>query len=199
MSLNPIQICNQALLAIGSAPIVSLDDTSVESSVCRSCYDTNCQHVLFEYPWSCAIQTMQVTTQNAAPRVKGPGGNSDKYYTWTFPVDYLYFAGIIPEQDWFIEGTTLGFKRDGEVKYVTNQYPQTTSPVYLDDVVAAKMAADISKSLTGRLDVQGMHLKIYEAKLQHAIALEARTSGSASIALAQHRVSFWGNCWHSAR
>ena len=50
------EICNQALILLGQEPIITLDDSTKQSRLCKRLYQPVLEALLRAYPWTFAIK-----------------------------------------------------------------------------------------------------------------------------------------------
>ena len=61
LTSSQIEVCNKALLKIGSKTITS-EDTAVEARVCNAMYQITVDELLAAHTWSCAIKQAVLIT-----------------------------------------------------------------------------------------------------------------------------------------
>lgn len=103
-----VDICNRALLKIGSQRIISsLSQDSVEAKACNTIYNNTRDDLLRMAPWSCAMKTLNLvyitsapgTPENTSPATNlwQPGQPRPPWaYEYQYPVDCLRACWIIP-------------------------------------------------------------------------------------------------------
>lgn len=55
-----VDICNEALVAFGQEPIMTLDESSKSARRCKQLYDSTRQYLLSLHPWSFALQSINL-------------------------------------------------------------------------------------------------------------------------------------------
>lgn len=81
---SAIEICNQALLFVGTRTIASMEEPTPEASYCRQFYDQAVQVVLRDHPWGFA-QRREALAEALAPE----GWQSEYAYAYAYPLDCL--------------------------------------------------------------------------------------------------------------
>ena len=77
-----VQICNQALLLIGTRPIASLDEPTPEAAYCKRFYDQAVLSVLRDHPWGFAQRREKLA------EVRVPEGWQSAYRkAYAYPID----------------------------------------------------------------------------------------------------------------
>ena len=79
-----VQICNQALLHIGTRPIASLDEPTPEATYCKQFFDQAVLSVLADHPWGFAQRREELAE---APLPAGWRSSYDRAYA--YPLDCL--------------------------------------------------------------------------------------------------------------
>lgn len=80
MAIGPVTICNQALTRLGCATIGLLTEDTEEGRACNAIYEESLDELIEEFPWSCAVQRVQLTPLAAAPEF-------DWVYQYQLPTD----------------------------------------------------------------------------------------------------------------
>ena len=61
MIATDVEVCNQALFALGANPIVTMTEESPSSKPCLQFYASTLDEILAEYPWNCATALIALT------------------------------------------------------------------------------------------------------------------------------------------
>ena len=171
MAQTAVDICNSALLRVGAASIMSLDDNSMEARACTVCYDSNRRAELRKYLWRFAIKRVVLAPDSTAPVF-------DYAYAFTLPSDCLrVLPPDIPDCDWSVEGrkiltnypdssTTLNLKYIADITDAT----QFDSAFY--DVMSLSLASDLAEKLT----MDPNKKRLIDSEYAAAVALARGTS-----------------------
>ena len=99
---SEVDICNKALLSLGAAQIISLDDPTTEGALCKQLYADLRDAVLQAHDWSFAVE-----------RVNLPKSGSDPTFRYAnaypLPARVLYVSEVNkvdrndPTKDWQVE------------------------------------------------------------------------------------------------
>lgn len=101
MSQSQIDVCNNALMKIGSASITSLLDNSREARACSNAYDARRRAELRKHFWNFAMKRAVLAPDNFTPAF-------DFAYQFSLPVDCVRVKfQNDPELDWVIEGRKI--------------------------------------------------------------------------------------------
>lgn len=166
---DPVSIGNQALLMLGSAPIVSFDDGSVEANALKVLYYPAKEQVLRSYPWRCATVTETLAKLADAP--------VDPRWEFAFavPEKSLRILDVVVAENrfsgqlaWTVEGQKVLTNVDNiAVNYIKNiDEPDLDSHVEM--ALVAKVAADIAYTLTASNGRVGDLHTLYDQKLNEA-------------------------------
>ena len=114
MGLSKIDICNHALLKVGSETIASLDvSTSTDEGViysaklCNILFDQALVETLRMYTWNSATKRTQLTRLAEAPAFKYS-------YKYALPVDYIRLINLYDSTDAYDDGTEWSIE-SGEI------------------------------------------------------------------------------------
>lgn len=167
---STIEICNAALLKIGSSRITSLDDDSVAAAACKSLFAMLRNQVLEEADWSFAIRRVILAPDSTTPawnysnRFKKPT-NCLRVITARDNPDEQYNNLL----DWSIENDYI--LADTEVlyvKYVSEVADTTTfSPLFVA-ALTALLAHHLATQLANSPTLAGNYYQIYIRELSSA-------------------------------
>ena len=176
-------ICNFALSKIGEHEINSLADTSAQAKACNRWYAQTRDEVCIAHRWRCLTRRSSLTRLAADPI----WGWAAQYQ---LPADYLRLIEInginvwTPEEWFTVEGTML----------LTDLAPTSTDPVgiiyiarvvptgdyhpLLVEAIYTKLAAHLSRILTGSDGREAQLLQEYERVVSKAGMVDAFVSAS---------------------
>jgi len=137
---STVSICNQALSLLGEAPIISLDDDSNTAALCKANYSDLRDAVLEAGNWSFALQWLKL------PKLASP------------PVSEYANAYEIPPN--VIRIIFVGTSFNDPAEY---------TPMFVN-VLAQRIAAELSIAITNSLPVHGRMMEMYETKLNEALS-----------------------------
>jgi hypothetical protein len=176
---STIDICNQALVKLGSSRIASLTDDSKQAAALSTIYETKLRAELAAYPWTFAMDRVALPAAAASP-------SFGWLYQYPLPTDFLrmvevgeYFVLYQPDITMFAlegrniltdEGSPLRIRY---IKYVANTglYPALFVEA-LACRLAAELAEDLTQSLSKREAMEGAYERaIRIAKRSNAIQL----------------------------
>lgn len=185
-----VAICNRALDMLGADPVTSLDDNTKAARLCARNYEPVRDAVLRAYPWNAAVRRAALAALAEAP-------------AWGYARQFQLPEGPEPEpclRLLAIEGESefgLRYKIEGRrvlsnegaplrILYIARiEDPSQLDPM-LADVIATRLAADLSYSLTASAALGQTLMEIYQAKLAEARMTDAAEGVPDDI------VSAWG-------
>lgn len=166
---SPVDLSNQALLMLGASPIVSFSDGTVEANALSVIYTPAKHQVLRSYPWRCATKTVKLAQLADAP--------VDPRWQFAFavPEKSLRIIDIIVAQnqfarkpEWTVEGKTVLTDIDNVVANYIEDLDEPLMDVHVQMALVAKLAADLSYTLTASNTRVGDLHTLYEQKLNEA-------------------------------
>lgn len=124
-----IEVCNKALLKIGSKTITS-EDTAVEARVCNAMYQITVDELLAAHTWSCAIKQAVLITDEED--VLGR-------YLYPLPSDFIRIVEVnrrpLIDIEFEVIGQDLATQESNAIMEWQNElYYPATMPVVSDDV-----------------------------------------------------------------
>ena len=185
-----VAICNRALDMLGAEPVTSLDDNTKAARLCARNYEPVRDAVLRAYPWNAAVRRASLAALAEAPawgyarQFQLPEGPS--------PEPCLRLLAIDGEADF-----GLRYKIEGRRALTDEAAPlnilyiaRIDDPASLDpqlaDVIATRLAADLSYSLTSSAALGQSLMDIYQAKLNEARITDAEEGSPDEL------VTAWG-------
>jgi len=185
-----VAICNRALDMLGAEPVTSLDDNTKAARLCARNYEPVRDAVLRAYPWNAAVRRAALAALAEAP-------------AWGYARQFQLPEGPSPEpclRLLAIDGETefdLRYKIEGRRVLTDEAAPlnilyiaRIDDPASLDpqlaDVIATRLAADLSYSLTASAALGQSLMDIYQAKLNEARVTDAEEGSPDEL------VSAWG-------
>lgn len=146
---SSVDICNTALSYVGSEPIMTLDDESKESRLCRQFYDS-CRHALLRTaPWSFALRRAVLARELQTNNFKLP--TDCLYVVRTSTPDYFIVSGFIETDEQSLE-----------IIYVEDVTDVIQMDVLFRELLAYRIAKEICFNLTADLNLQQMLEQKYE-------------------------------------
>jgi hypothetical protein len=182
-----VAICNRALDMLGAEPVTSLADNTKAARLCARNFEPVRDAVLRAYPWNAAIRRAMLPALAEMP-------------PWGYARQFQMPEGPAPEpclRLLAIDGETdFGLRYKIEGRRVLTDEPAPLNILYiariddpaqldpmLHDVIATRLAADLSYSLTASATLGQALMEIYQAKLAEARATDAQ-EGSADDVVA---------------
>jgi len=174
MASSETEICNSALIKLGSRRITSLDDDSKEGRLCKEQYPKKRDDLLRAHPWNFAMKQVQLAEESTTPLT---GFN----FTHQFPLpqDCLRvwktdFESETIEQ-WEVQGRKLLAIRDEvKIKYISKVTDTSQFDTNFTEVLAVLLAFDLSYSLVQSTSLTQSLFQLYLTMLRDARSLDAQ-------------------------
>ena len=150
---SEVDICNQALFAIGADRILSLDAVSKEGKLCKELYPKFRDQENAKHRWNFSLKRVQLAASATNP-VWGYG------FSLPLPSDLLRLVDVqiavlgsvsinnsvlfLSRQEWKVEGNSLlADQAPLNILYTAQITDSTAFPVFFVEVLAAKLAAEL--------------------------------------------------------
>lgn len=176
MAVSSTAIANSALAKVGGRLISDLGEDSVEANLCNEQYDKVRKALMYEHPWNFAIKRAEI-----AADVTAPAYGYD--YRFALPADYLRILEVeCAEDEWAVEsGYILANVAPLKLKYIRNVTLTGDFSASFDEVLACKLAADISYSLVQSVTLRDQLYREYERKLSMARSFDAQEGSTRRV------------------
>lgn len=182
MAQSEVQICNIALLKLGVDAITSLSDNTKPARACNLLYPIARDDLLRSHLWNFAITRVALGQLTTTP-VYGFS------YMYQLPADDLRILSVDPDLPYKIEGKKLLSNSDAvSVKYIKQETDPTVYDSIFVDLLALRLALDLSAHLVGDPNVVNLLYKLYTQK-----AAEARRSDAQEDTPDKVETSTWVN------
>ena len=176
---SEVDIINSAMNMIGASNIIARDEDSKAARVSNQRYASIRDAVLRAHPWNCAV-----TRRSLAPDSESPAFDWD--YQFTLPAD-PYCLRVLR-----LDYLDIEFRVEGR-KIVSNEssinliyIARVTDPneydTLLQESIAARLAADVSFTLSQSTSLTQNMFNLYESKLKEARFVDA-TEGTPGAVL----------------
>lgn len=186
MAITDVAICNSALAKIGVERILSLNDNSVAAKICKEQYEKIRDELLYSHPWNFAMARVAL-----APLVTPPIFGWDHQYQ--LPADALRVvdSDLCQPAQWHVEGRLFMCNSEAAaIKYIRKVTDASQFTPGFAEVLATKLAADISFSLVQSVQLKATLEDEYERKLRTARSFDAQESMGDRV---------YANSWLTAR
>ncbi len=178
---SEVDICNKALLSLGAAQIISLDDPTTEGALCKQLYADLRDAVLQAHDWSFAVE-----------RVNLPKSGSDPTFRYAnaypLPARVLYVSEVNkierndPTKDWQVEDDNIVTDDNNCSAKIIRQVTDTTkfSPLFIQ-ALAARMGSDMAIPLTSNGKLEEAKWGLYVMKIKEAAGRDGQQGKSKRI------------------
>ena len=177
-----IDVCNRALLSIGSPTITDLEDGSTEAQICKAFFDTIKSQLLCAAPWEFAQ-----TTETLALLNRDIGGWEFEY---SYPGDCLFIRALHSGDNnlYQQQKTTrllyrVHYEKDNEIRTIrtnlenasityTYNAPLSVFSPMAEEALRAALAGQIAYNLTGDRGVALQYYQMANDKIAQARAVD---------------------------
>lgn len=161
---SSVDICNMALAHLGQEPIMTLDDESKASRLCKQFYDS-CRHSLLRLaPWSFALKSMALAKD----------ADTDSF---RLPVNCLYVCKVSTDRYILKQNFIWASESSIEILYVEDVEEVVNMDALFKELFALKIAKEICYNLTADLNLTQLMENKYdrlEADARHRMSSEQR-------------------------
>ena len=176
---SEVDIINSAMNMIGASNIIARDEDSKAARVSNQRYDSIRDAVLRAHPWNCAV-----TRRSLAPDSESPAFDWD--FQFTLPaapyclrvlrLDYL-------DIEFRVEGRKIVSNESSiNLIYIARVTDPNEYDTLLQESIAARLAADVSFTLSQSTSLTQNMFNLYESKLKEARFVDA-TEGTPGAVL----------------
>lgn len=173
-------VCNPGLASIGARILTGTSDASNEAVLCKTLYEPVRDAELRERIWGCTKKRTALTADGTAP-------NHDWDYRYAVPSNCLYLIGLENDADYTIEsGYILTNEKNSSnqinILYVQKADVSDSAAVdaelsrfdsTLRNVLAKRLVAEASKSITKKRSEQEQAWGLYDKALEAAALANA--------------------------
>ena len=176
---SEVDIINSAMNMIGASNIIARDEDSKAARVSNQRYDSIRDAVLRAHPWNCAV-----TRRSLAPDSETVAFDWD--YQFTLPAD-PYCLRVLRldylDIEFRVEGRKIVTNEQSiNLIYIARVTDPNTYDTLLQEAIAARLAADVSFTLSQSTSLTQNMYSLYEQKLKEARFVDA-TEGTPGAVL----------------
>jgi hypothetical protein len=172
MAISQVSIINGALIALGSDPITSIDEGTIEARTAKARFDYVRDEVLRAHSWNCALAQAELAQLSETPLF----GFAYKYALPTNP--YCLKVVKLSEEDagylWRVSGRYL--ETDAETASIDYIQRLTNYGEYdpdLAEAISARLAAEIAYKITANKTMTEAMWELYKLKIAEALGTNA--------------------------
>jgi len=143
-NITPTSICNEALVFLGEAPLLTFPEESTNGDHCEIFYDRAKESELVKYPWNFATKRQQLTRLSSTPVF-------DYSFEFQIPPDLLKILEVYPkEARWRRESNSI--LADCDTLYIVGIYNVNEDKfnAQFASVISARLAILLAPILTER-------------------------------------------------
>jgi hypothetical protein len=162
---------------LGASPIVSLEDGSTEANALKTLYEPAKKNVLRSYPWRCATKTATLALLDETP--VDPSWD----YAYSVPNDSIRVLAVKQPLspvtiEWTIEGKKILTNETGAIANYIFNVTESQLDAHVEMALSAKLALDLSYTLTASNTREGNMFEMYEQKLNEARTTDRQEASS---------------------
>lgn len=168
-----VGICNSALIKLGASTIMSLTDASKNAQLCNEQYEKVREDLLRAHPWNFATMRAKLARLATAPAFQFS-------YAYQLPADWLRTVSVHDNDGgagavaYRVEGRTLlSDAEDLYLRYVGGVDDPNEMPVSFREVLAWRLAGDLSQAVTQSTTVQETMLRGFDRAMVAARSVDA--------------------------
>jgi hypothetical protein len=165
---SEVGISSAALNKLGAEVIMSFDDHTNRSNLCRDFYPYIRDAVLRAYPWNCALIQKALVHDAATPLF-------DWDYKFQLPIDpyCLRVIKIEDEPDYAIKGRYIYTNESSiSIEYISRITDPGLFDSLLKEAIEARLAAELAIPITRIPQMASQMWALYEAKLREARTMD---------------------------
>ena len=174
MATSIIEICNNALLDLGEAPITSLRDDAKAARLCNQRWPAVRDAVLRAHPWNCCMTQAELAAGTDAPLWRWGRG-------YRLPSDFLRIVAVADASgrdvdDWEVQGGLVLCDAQAPLRiaYVRREEDPRRYDALLSDALSARLCAVLAYPLSGSTSLAQAWWELYREKLTEARGVDAR-------------------------
>jgi len=178
-----VDICNSALNLLGASTISALTDDSKNARLCNQRYEPVRNRIFRSHAWNCLTKRVQLAQDSTAPVV-------EYSYAYTLPSDCLRVLkihtgatdSIASDIDYQVEGRKIK-TNEGTVYlvYIALVSDPNEFDVYLQEALAAGLAADIAYAVTNNATLAKNYQEVADERLREARFIDATENSLGTI------------------
>ena len=178
-----VDICNSALNLLGASTISALTDDSKNARLCNQRYEPVRNRIFRSHAWNCLTKRVQLAQDSTAPVV-------EYSYAYTLPSDCLRVLkihtgatdSIASDIEYQVEGRKIK-TNEGTVYlvYIALVSDPNEFDVYLQEALAAGLAADIAYAVTNNATLAKNYQEVADERLLEARFIDATENSLGTI------------------
>jgi hypothetical protein len=173
-------ICNSALIKLGSERINNLNEDNKRARLCLEQYPKIKNRVLRGHNWTCAIKRALLPKLNTALAF-------GEQTVFQKPLDCLRIVSINVDSPYKLEGDKiLSIENELQLSYISSNTPEELFDVCLREAIACALAADLCYSINQSSNMKQTLLQEFEYWIG-----EARSFNSMEITPDNYRFDTW--------
>lgn len=162
-----VEICNNALLALGANTISSLSETSTEAVACNTMWNRVRESLLRAHPWNFAIKRAECARLVSAPAFRYS-------YQYQLPSDTLRILTVYNDPDYKKEGSTILTNKDScFIKYIKDSNTVSEWDASFIELMVLKLRMELAYKFTNSSREVEIAASLFKGALDEARAIDA--------------------------
>lgn len=171
-----VEICSNALMLLGAAPIASLAETSKQARLCANIYPNARLDVLRRHNWNCAVWRVNLAPLAGTP----PGGEWSHWFAR--PGDWVRTLSVLPDGlDYDFEGNRILANSSSITLRYVRDIGEGTWDAHLVDVMVKRMLKDLAYPITKSASLAELKAKEYHEALRTAKTIDGQERPADSL------------------
>lgn len=164
-----IEICSNALILIGAAPISSFQDPGAGATAASNLYEDTLNRVLSEHYWRFAVKKQSLNRLSQEPL-------NEYKYAFQLPTDLITIITVRPFSNYQVFQKFLYSNfSDVELDYVFRP-EEVDMPAYFTKALEYRLAADFAIAVTNDVSKNELWERKYLNELAHARSIDSRNT-----------------------
>ena len=178
---SEVDICNKALLSLGAATIISLEDNQTEAILSKQLYADLRDAVLQAHNWSWAIERINLPKSGTDPTFRYANSYPLPARTLTV-LEVNKIDWDDPTRDWQVEDDAIVSNDNNCSAKILRQVTDTSkfSPLFIQ-ALQARLAADMAIPLTSNGKLEEAKWNLYRTKMMEAAGRDGQQGKSRRI------------------
>jgi hypothetical protein len=173
MAITEVGIVNSALVKIGADTISSLSEDKKSARLANTIFQTARDEVMASHPWNFAVKRITLYPNSTTP-------DSEYAYTYDLPADVLrVIDSYTDDVEYTVEAnrTILSDDTTVSIKYIYKNTDTSTWTPLFAEVLAWRLARDLSYALTQSVTLRQEMDKGYRVAIAEARSLDGMEGG----------------------
>lgn len=171
-----VEICSNALMLLGAAPIASLSETSKNARLCANLYPIARADILRRHNWNCAVWRVDLAPLAGTP----PGGEWSHWFAR--PGDWIRTLDVLPRGlDYDFEGNRILANSTAITLRYVRDIGEALWDAHMVDVMVKRMAKELAYPITKSTSLAQLKTQEYLEALKTAKTIDGQERPADSL------------------